>query len=64
MWWLVKTLLRAEQSCDESRIASPHLLPGNSYKHLDNARMGKGHVTALAMMQQLKHFPACQIKGL
>jgi hypothetical protein len=26
------------------RIASPRLLPGNSYKHLDNARVGKGHV--------------------
>jgi hypothetical protein len=45
---------RAEQSpTDPSRekvairFASPHLvLPGNSYKHLDDARVGKGHVTA------------------
>jgi hypothetical protein len=46
------------------RIASPRLLPGNSYKHLDNARVGKGHVTASAVTQQLKRFPACHIKGL
>jgi hypothetical protein len=46
----------AELSCDESCIASPRLLPGNSYKHLDNARVGKGHVTASAVTQQLKHF--------
>jgi hypothetical protein len=31
------------------RLASPRLLPGNSYKHLDNARVGKGHVTASAV---------------
>jgi hypothetical protein len=48
----------------ESRIASPRLLPGNSYKHMGDARVGKGHVTASAVMQQLKRFPACQIKGL
>jgi hypothetical protein len=29
-------------------------LPGNSYKHWDEARVGKGHVTASAMTQQLK----------
>jgi hypothetical protein len=47
---------------DESLIASPRLLPGNSYKHLDDARVGKGHVTASAVTspvstvtQQLKH---------
>jgi hypothetical protein len=47
---------------DESRIASPHLLPGNSYKHLGDARVGKGHMSASAVMsgvstvaQQLKH---------
>jgi hypothetical protein len=55
---------RAEPSRDESRIASPRLLPGNSYKYLDDARVGKGHVTASAVTQQLKRFPACQIKGL
>jgi hypothetical protein len=59
---------RAEQSraVNESLIASNRLaslLPGNSYKHLDDARVGKGHVTALATMQQLKRFPACQIQG-
>jgi hypothetical protein len=48
---------RAEQSRAEP------LSPGNSYKHLDSARVGKGHVTALATMQQLKRFPACQIQG-
>jgi hypothetical protein len=31
---------------------------------LDDARVGKGHVTASAVTQQLKRFPACQIKGL
>jgi hypothetical protein len=31
---------------------------------LDNARVGKGHVTASAAMQQLKCFPECQIKNL
>jgi hypothetical protein len=48
---------QAEQSHDESRIASPHLLPGNSYKHLDDTRVGKGHVTTSAVTQQLKCFP-------
>jgi hypothetical protein len=57
-WW-------AEPSRDEpTRISSPRLLPGNSYKHLDNAIVGKGHVTASAVTQQLKCFPACLIKGL
>jgi hypothetical protein len=51
---------RAEQS----RVASLRLLPGNSYKHLDDARVGKGHVTTSAVSQQLKRFPTCQIKGL
>jgi hypothetical protein len=55
---------RAEPSRHESRIARPRLLPGNSYKHLDEARMRKGHVTASAVTQQLKSFPVCQIKGL
>jgi hypothetical protein len=41
----------------KSHIASPHLLPGNSYKHLDDARVGKGHVTASAVTKQLKRFP-------
>jgi hypothetical protein len=55
-----RCFLRAEPSRHESRIASPRLLPGNSYKHLDDARVGKGHVTASAVSQQLKRFPACQ----
>jgi hypothetical protein len=48
------------------RIASPRLvfLPGNSYKHLDDAIVEKGQVTASVVTQQLKRFPACQIKGL
>jgi hypothetical protein len=54
----------AETSCSSHRLASPLLLPGNSYEHLDNARVGKAHVTASTVMQQLKHFPACQTKGL
>jgi hypothetical protein len=47
---------------DESRIASPCLLPGISYKHLDDAKVGKCHVIVPAVMsrvstvmQQLKH---------
>jgi hypothetical protein len=47
-----------------NRLASRRLLPGNSYTHLDDARVGRGHVTASAVTQQLKRFPACQIKGL
>jgi hypothetical protein len=50
---------RAEPRRDESRIASPRLLPGNSYKNLDDARVGKSHVTASAVTQQLKRFFAC-----
>jgi hypothetical protein len=52
---------RAEPSCDELHIASPrlasHLLSGNSYEHLDDARVARGHVTASAVKQQLKRFP-------
>jgi hypothetical protein len=55
---------RAELSRDELLIVSPHLLPGTTYKHLDNARVGKGHMTASTVTQQLKRFPACQTKGL
>jgi hypothetical protein len=59
--------LRAEQcqAVNESLIASHHLasLPGNSYKHLDDARVEKGHVTASTVTQQLKCFPAFQIQG-
>jgi hypothetical protein len=39
----------AETFRSSRRIASPRLLPGNSYKHLDDARVGKGHVTASAV---------------
>jgi hypothetical protein len=55
---------RAVTSRASRRIASPCLLPGNSYKHLDDARVGKGHVNASAVTHQLKRFPACQIKGI
>jgi hypothetical protein len=55
--WRVANLLAS------SSIASPRLLPGNSYKHLDDARVGRGHVTASAVTshvstvtQQLKRF--------
>jgi hypothetical protein len=44
---------------NESHIASHRLaslLPGNSYKHLDDARVGKGHVTTSTVTQQLKSF--------
>jgi hypothetical protein len=58
---------RAEPSRHESRIASrriasPCLLPGNSYKHLDDARVGKDHVIASVVSQELKRFPAGQIR--
>jgi hypothetical protein len=37
-------------------VASPHLvLPGNSYKHLDDARVGKGHVTAQAVTSRVSN---------
>jgi hypothetical protein len=36
------------------RIASSRLLPGNSYKHLDDARVGKGHVTASAVTSRVR----------
>jgi hypothetical protein len=55
---------RAVTSRASRRIASLRLLPGNSYKHLDDARVGKGHVTASEVTsrvsivtQQLKRFP-------
>jgi hypothetical protein len=55
---------RAVTSRASRRIPSPRLFPGNSYKHLDDARVGKGHVTTSAVTsrvsavtQQLKRFP-------
>jgi hypothetical protein len=55
---------RAELWRVEHCLASRPLLPGNSYKHLDDARVGKGHMTASAVMsrvstvmQQSKCFP-------
>jgi hypothetical protein len=49
---------RAEpnRAVNESLIASNRLaslLPGNSYKHLDDARVGKGHVTASAVTSRV-----------
>jgi hypothetical protein len=62
--------LQAELSHDESLIASPRLLPGNSYKHLDDAR-GEGSLDCVSsdVMRfnsdaTIEAFPACQIKGL
>jgi hypothetical protein len=62
---------RTEPSRASRRNAPLRLLPLNIYKHLDDARVGKGHVTASAVTsrystvtQQLKRFPACQIKCL
>jgi hypothetical protein len=46
---------RAEPNLAEASRTEP-LSPRNSYKHLDNGRVGKGHVTALATTQQLKAF--------
>jgi hypothetical protein len=46
------------------RTASSHLLQGNCYKHLDNAKVRKGHVAVSSVTQQLKRFPVCQIKDL
>jgi hypothetical protein len=55
---------RVESRIASRRMASPRLLSGNSYKHLDDARVGKGHVTASAVTsrvstvtQQLERFP-------
>jgi hypothetical protein len=41
---------RAESRIPSHRSAS--LLPGNSYKYMDDATIKKGHVTALAATQQ------------
>jgi hypothetical protein len=55
-------LCRAVTSRASPRIAWPRLLPGNIYKHLHDARVERGHVTASAVTssvstvtQQLKH---------
>jgi hypothetical protein len=47
---------RAERSRDESRIASPHFMPGNSYKHSDDARLRKGHVTASSVTSRVRQW--------
>jgi hypothetical protein len=52
---VVSVPCRAELNLAEASWTEP-LSPDNSYKHLDNARVGKGHVTALATTQQLKAF--------
>jgi hypothetical protein len=44
---------RAEICRAVTSRASPHLLPGNSYKHFDHARVGKGHVTASAVTSRV-----------
>jgi hypothetical protein len=64
----IETRSRDYATVDEA-VFSPCLAEqiraeSRSYKYLDNARVGKGPVTASAVTQQLKRFPACQIKGL
>jgi hypothetical protein len=59
-----RCFLRAEPSRAEPSWADPIPAESRSYKHLDDARPGKGHVTAPAVTQQLKRFPTCQINGL
>jgi hypothetical protein len=54
---LVEPSCRAVTSRASPRIASPRLLPGNSYKHLDDARVGRGHVTASAMTHVFQQWP-------
>jgi hypothetical protein len=64
----IETCSRDYATVDEAVFspsrAEPSRAESRSYKHLDNARVGKDHVTASAVTQQLKRFPACQIKGL
>jgi hypothetical protein len=57
----IETRSRDYATVDEA-VFSPCRAESRSYKHLDNARVGKGHVTASVVTQQLKRFPACQIK--
>jgi hypothetical protein len=45
---------RAEDSRPEPNRAEP-LLPGNSYKHFDNARVRKNHVTAPAVTSRVSN---------
>jgi hypothetical protein len=40
--------------CAEPSRASPRLLPGNSHKHLDDARAGKDHVTASPVTSRVR----------
>jgi hypothetical protein len=51
---------RVTYRVESPRLASPRLLPGNSYKHLDDARVGKGHVTASAVTSRV--FPHVRSK--
>jgi hypothetical protein len=57
---------RTEPSCEQvaHRVAWPHFVVARQrYKHLDDARVGKGHVTTSAVTQHLKRSPACQMRG-
>jgi hypothetical protein len=47
---LSRTMTSRASHCLTSFVA------GNSYKHLDDARVGKVHMTTSTVMQQLKHF--------
>jgi hypothetical protein len=38
-----------------SVISFGNVLPNNSYKHLDDARVGKGHVTAPAVTSRVSN---------
>jgi hypothetical protein len=46
---LTASLHLASPRLTSARLALPRFLPGNSYKHLDDARVEKGHVTASAV---------------
>jgi hypothetical protein len=58
---------RTEPSRDKSRIASPRLLPGNSYKRKSeegSPDLISSDVTCFNTDATIGAFPACQIKGL
>jgi hypothetical protein len=54
---------RAVTSPALPHIALPRLLPGNSYKRLDDMS-GEGSRDRVSSDATIEVFPACQIKGL
>jgi hypothetical protein len=52
----IETRSRDYATVDEA-VFSPCRAESRSYKDLDNARVGKGNLTASAVTQQLKRFP-------